>query len=219
MIDSPAPLSAEDAPARNGNRPYHHGNLRAASALSLIESGGPGELSLRRAARDIGVSQTAPLYHFGNKFGLLVAVATEGFRMLLASRRARLEGQVGARNRLRLAMLTYVEFGVGHPALFRLMTGPDIRNHSNDPELEQAASETYASLRTCIADYLQEIGHAPEQAGRASLAAWATSHGIVTILLDRENSPLLQPKRDPTVIADEIIDILIAGIGQIDGVK
>jgi len=190
-----------------------------ASALSLIESGGPGELSLRRAARDIGVSQTAPLYHFGNKFGLLVAVATEGFRMLLASRRARLEGQVGARNRLRLAMLTYVEFGVGHPALFRLMTGPDIRNHSNDPELEQAASETYASLRTCIADYLQEIGHAPEQAGRASLAAWATSHGIVTILLDRENSPLLQPKRDPTVIADEIIDILIAGIGQIDGVK
>jgi AcrR family transcriptional regulator len=218
MIDSPAPLSAEDAPARNGARPYHHGNLRAAmvaSALSLIESGGPGELSLRRAARDIGVSQTAPLYHFGNKFGLLVAVATEGFRMLLAHRRARMEGQVGARNRLRAAMLAYVEFGVGHPALFRLMTGPDIRNHSNDAELEKAASDTYASLRACMIDYLVEIGQSAEPAHRASLAAWATSHGIVTILLDRENSPLLQPRRDPTVIADEIIDILIAGLGHI----
>jgi AcrR family transcriptional regulator len=218
MTDSqPTLTDVSDGTVPGTAKPYHHGNLRAAmvaSALALIESSGPGDLSLRRAARDIGVSQTAPLYHFGNKFGLLVAVATEGFRMLLAHRRTRVEGQTGARNRLRAAMLAYVEFGVAHPALFRLMTGPDIRTRSSDPDLELAAGETIASLRDCMADYLVEIGQPIELAHRASLAAWATSHGIVTILLDRENSPLLQPRRDPTVIADEIIDIMIAGLGQ-----
>jgi AcrR family transcriptional regulator len=209
-------LCSTDPTPRGTARPYHHGNLRAAmvaSALALLEAGGPGELSLRRAARDIGVSQTAPLYHFGNKLGLLVAVATEGFHMLLAHRRARLASESSARGRLRAAMLAYVEFGVAHPALFRLMTGPDVRNNSNDPALEQAASEAFGLLRECVDAYLREIGKPTDDVHRASLAAWATSHGIVTILLDRQNSPMVQPRRDPTVIADEIIDILIAGLG------
>ena len=82
-----------DLTATPNARPYHHGNLREAmvqSALALLEADGPGELSLRRAARDIGVSQTAPLYHFGNKLGLLVAVAIEGFHLLVALRKERI---------------------------------------------------------------------------------------------------------------------------------
>lgn len=212
-------MSTPDATPADGRtgKPYHHGNLReamVASAIALLEAGGPGELSLRRAARDIGVSQTAPLYHFGNKLGLMVAVATQGFHMLTAQRKARLVGIVGAKKRLRAVMLAYVSFGVEHPALFRLMTGPDVRNHSNDAELEQAAQETFGLLRECVAAYLLDLGHPAEDVRRATLAAWATSHGIVTILLDRENSPLVQPRRDPMVIADEIVDVLISGLGR-----
>ncbi len=203
---------AESAAAR----PYHHGNLRAAmveSALALLEANGPGELSLRRAARDIGVSQTAPLYHFGNKLGLLVAVATEGFRRLIAYREQRLAAESTVQGRLRAAMLAYVEFGVEHPALFRLMTGPDVRNHSDDVELEQTAAAAYGQLRDSVADYLRHQGLNPECARSASQAAWATSHGIVTILLDRQDSPLVASRRPTQEVAEEIVDILIAGFG------
>lgn len=213
MTEQPnRPAVSSDAP-----KPYHHGNLReamVASAMALLEADGPGELSLRRAARDIGVSQTAPLYHFGNKLGLLAAVATEGFHRLLTLRRARVQSAADARGRLRAAMLAYVEFGVEQPALFRLMTGPDVRNRSTDPQLEQAAGETFAFLHACVHAFLTERGHLQEDARRASLAAWATSHGIVMILLDRQNSPLVQPPRDPQVIAEEIVDILIAGLDR-----
>jgi AcrR family transcriptional regulator len=195
---------------------YHHGNLRAAmvvSALALLEADGPGGLSLRRAARDIGVSQTAPLYHFGNRLGLLAAVATEGFHMLIAARGERVAVHSDSRDRLRAALLAYVEFGVAHPALFRLMTGPEVRNRSDDPALELASSEAFAALQACVAAYLADRGVSDSHVRPATLAAWATSHGIVTILLDRQNSPLVQPRRQPEVIANEIVDILIAGLG------
>jgi AcrR family transcriptional regulator len=199
-------------------RPYHHGNLRAAmvqSALALLEANGLGELSLRRAAREIGVSQTAPLYHFGNKLGLLVAVATEGFRRLLAHRQALLAGETSAHGRLRAAMLAYVEFGLANPALFRLMTGPEVRNRVHDADLEQAASEAFGLLHDCVADYLIDGDMSPDDSRRATLAAWATSHGIVTLLLDRQESPLVASRRPPREIAEEIVDILIAGLAAL----
>ena len=59
-------------------RPYHHGDLRPAllrAAVETIEQAGPAAMSLREAARRAGVSHTAAAYHFGDKAGLLTAVA------------------------------------------------------------------------------------------------------------------------------------------------
>ena len=208
MMDEPA----SDQPAP---RPYHHGNLRQAmvqSALALLKADGLGELSLRRAAREIGVSQTAPLYHFGNKLGLLVAVATEGFHRLLAYRKQLVQAAETPHDRLHAAMLAYVEFGLANPALFRLMTGPDVRNNVHDEALEAAAGETFGLLRDCVTDYLRAEGLSVDLARRAALAAWATSHGMVTILLDREQSPLLASRRPKQEIAQDIVEIVIGGI-------
>ena len=54
--------------------------------LRLLETEGLASLTLRRAAREAGVSQTAPLHHFDNKLGLCAAIAAEGFRMLVKAR-------------------------------------------------------------------------------------------------------------------------------------
>ena len=61
---------------------YHHGNLRRAiidAALEAITESGPVGWSLRELARRAGVSHAAPAHHFGDKAGLLTAVAAEGF--------------------------------------------------------------------------------------------------------------------------------------------
>ena len=69
-------------------RPYHHGDLPRAlleAALQAIVEVGPAAVSLRDLARRTGVSHAAPAHHFGDKAGLLTAVATDGFRRLAAT--------------------------------------------------------------------------------------------------------------------------------------
>ena len=69
-------------------RPYHHGDLPRAlleAAVEAIEEVGPAALSLRDLARRTGVSHAAPAHHFGDKAGLLTAVAADGFRRLAAT--------------------------------------------------------------------------------------------------------------------------------------
>jgi AcrR family transcriptional regulator len=53
--------------------------------VRAIAEDGPGALSLRDVARRLGVSHAAPTHHFGDKAGLLTAVAAEGFRLLARS--------------------------------------------------------------------------------------------------------------------------------------
>ena len=47
------------------------------SAIHILESEGEAALTMRRIARDIGVSQAAPYSHFKNKRDLLTAVCIE----------------------------------------------------------------------------------------------------------------------------------------------
>ena len=76
-------MTNDDSP-----RAYHHGNLRAElldTAIEQLREQGTEDLSLRALARAIGVSQTAPYRHFADKGELLAAMATRGYRNLLAT--------------------------------------------------------------------------------------------------------------------------------------
>ena len=73
-------------------RPYHHGQLRPAllrAAVETIADAGPAAMSLREVARRAGVTHAAAAYHFGDKAGLLTAVAAQGYRMLARNHRTR----------------------------------------------------------------------------------------------------------------------------------
>ena len=64
-------VSVSSMPSRE--RPYHHGNLSRAlldAAAELIADVGPSQVSLRELARRTGVSNAAPVHHFGDKAGL-----------------------------------------------------------------------------------------------------------------------------------------------------
>jgi AcrR family transcriptional regulator len=67
------------------SKPYHHGNLRSAliqAALEIARDQGADRVSLRRVARQAGVSHAAPYHHFADRSALIAAVAEEGFRSL-----------------------------------------------------------------------------------------------------------------------------------------
>jgi AcrR family transcriptional regulator len=166
--------------ASNDARPYHHGDLPQAlleAALQAIAEVGPAALSLRDLARRTGVSHAAPAHHFGDKAGLLTAVATDGFRRLAATLRVTYEAsgsflEVG---------VAYVRFAVTHRAHFEVMFRPELY-HTDDPELIRAREQARALLYPPAA----EAANSPNGGGdlRAAVAAWSLVHGLATLWLN-----------------------------------
>jgi AcrR family transcriptional regulator len=125
-------------------RPYHHGDLRQALlkvAATLIEEGGPSAMSMREVARRAGVTHAAATYHFGDKAGLLTALAVDGYRLLGDALR---EAHEERRSFLELGV-AYVRFAVTHRAHFEIMFRAELYHRENE-ELRAAKTITAALL-------------------------------------------------------------------------
>lgn len=162
-------------------RPYHHGDLRPAllrAAVEVIGQSGAAAMSLREVARRAGVSHSAAAYHFGDKAGLLTAVAAQGYRMLTEELR---NARVGGRSFLEVGV-AYVRFAVSHRAHFEVMYRPELYR-PDDPEIRQA--------RAAAAVFL--YGTASPNAGQlaAGAAAWSLVHGLATLWLNGNLPPQL----------------------------
>lgn len=156
---------------------YHHGDLRRAvleRAVSVIGSDGPEAFSLRSLAHDLGVSHTAPRHHFGDRRGVLTAVAAEGFE-LLAGALATVRREVGSFLDQGVA---YVRFAGEHPAHFRVMFAPALLDE-DDAAFSAARAATFAELRAGV-DAMSD-GSDQQDAAAAVIAAWALVHGIATL--------------------------------------
>ncbi|GHF12662.1 TetR family transcriptional regulator [Amycolatopsis deserti] len=153
---------------------YHHGDLRRAiltAAAEAIGEHGAAALSLRDVARRAGVSHAAPVHHFGDKAGVVTALATEGFELLAdALTAARDQGLVEIG-------VAYVRFAVGHRAHFDVMFRPDL-HHPGDGELTAARERAW----TVMADAVSE-------GQLAQVAAWSIVHGFATLWLSGAMPP------------------------------
>jgi AcrR family transcriptional regulator len=155
---------------------YHHGDLRRAllvEAAAAIEEHGVAKLSLRDLARRAGVSHAAPAHHFGDKAGLLTALAIEGHERLaaaLASASSFLEGGVA-----------YVLFAVRNRAHFQVMFRPELF-HADDPALIEARNRAGAALYAG-AEQMPDAAADPGLIRETGLAGWSMAHGFATLWL------------------------------------
>jgi AcrR family transcriptional regulator len=190
-----------DAAVPTEPRPYHHGDLRRAlidAALEAIARDGPATLSLRDLARRVGVSHAAPAHHFGDKTGLLTAIAAEGYRRMASDLTAVFE-RTGSFLEVGVA---YVGFAVDHPAHFAVMFRPDLLR-ATDPELQAATAASRASLYG-PAESLPLPPGADRR--RAAVAGWSLVHGLATLYLDG-NLPA-ELGTDPRAIARDLAGFL-----------
>src|SRR5215470_10118580 len=155
-------------------RPYHHGDLRPAllrAAVEAIGQTGPAAMSMREVARRAGVSHAAAAYHFGDKAGLLTAVAAEGYRMLTGELR---DARDSGRGFLEVGV-AYVRFAVTHRAYFEVMYRPELY-HRDDAELGRA--------RAAAATLLYGAGEIDRERMAYGVAAWSIVHGLATLWLN-----------------------------------
>jgi AcrR family transcriptional regulator len=188
-------------PASNDARPYHHGDLRRAlleAALQAIAEVGPAAVSLRELARRTGVSHAAPAHHFGDKAGLLTAVATDGFERLAAT--------LGEAHQTTGSFLevgvAYVRFAVTHRAHFEVMFRPELYR-TDDPNLVRARD----AARSLLYPPAAAVANSPDgDQVRAAVAAWSLVHGLATLWLNHNLPPQLGD--DPEQITRQVAHYL-----------
>jgi AcrR family transcriptional regulator len=183
---------------------YHHGDLRRAlldAAAEAITEAGPAALSLRDLARRAGVSHAAPTHHFGDKKGLLTALATEGFERLAAA----LTTTWSATGSLLELGVAYVGFATAHRAHFEVMWRPDLY-HADDHTLAAARARAGESLRAGAA-HLPDGSTGPE---KADLAAWSLAHGFATLWISGALPPTSET---PDVAARAVLRQLFRNTG------
>lgn len=150
---------------------YHHGDLRrtllAVAAEQIIESG-VASVRLRELARRAGVSHTAPAHHFGDKAGLLTALASEGFTLLA-------NALAEAGENLLDTGAAYIGFAETYRAHFEVMFDTTLYR-ADDPEVMKTRGELDARLRHQLSGM---SGRADAPAAR--LAAWSIVHGFATL--------------------------------------
>jgi AcrR family transcriptional regulator len=167
-----------------GERPYHHGNLRAellAQAERTVRERGVGELSLRELAREAGVSHGAPRRHFPGRQALLDALAEAGFARLGEELRGAFDSAGNEfQARLQATAAAYIRFATRDAALLELMFAA--KHEQPTGELQTVAENTFAVLLELIEqgqrDGVLESGD-PERVG---MVLFATIQGIAALV-------------------------------------
>jgi AcrR family transcriptional regulator len=189
-------------------KPYHHGDLRrqlVATGEEVLAERGLAGLSLREAARRLGVSHNAPFKHFASRDALLAAIAEQGFADL-AERLAK-AGAGDPRDAMTSRARAYVGFALERPAVFRLMFGGGL-DRAEHPALAERAE---ASLRGITRHIAEVFGAAA--ADEATLSAWAFVHGLANLLLDGQIADGLRKGRSNEDLAAAVIAAMAHGLG------
>jgi AcrR family transcriptional regulator len=191
--------------AREVTRPsYHHGALREAlltASLKLIEADGLTALSLRRVAREAGVSPGAPYHHFKDRAAVLAALAAQGFRLLADDLIAATTQSPDPVESLSALIRAYVAFAQRQPAHFRLMFRPELSESRLDPEAKEAEHAAEAALESAVTALVEAGVIPPAQAEPFSVLIWSLGHGLASLWLDGH---LRDNYEDPDALTTQI---------------
>jgi AcrR family transcriptional regulator len=167
---------------------HYQGDLRAemidAAAAALAEVGAE-HLSLRDVARRVGVSHAAPAHHFGDKAGMLTAVAVQGFGLFAGYLSKAVDGIDSHLDALHANGRAYLEFSDLYPGHFEIMFRPPLIN-TDDPGYKSAGDKAFRLLGDLVAA-CQRQGWQPDADTTAlTVSTWALFHGLA--LLRRQGS-------------------------------
>lgn len=186
MSSRRAETGGEPGPA--GARPnptYFPGDLPRAlldAASQVVAEGGAAKMSLREVARRVGVSHAAPAHHFGDKEGLLTALAAEGFDRLDASLRDALHAARGrsARQRLVATGHGYLVFARANPSHYAVMFRHDLVR-ADDETLAASSSRAFSVLLDGVAAAQADGWAAERDTLDLAVASWGIVHGLATL--------------------------------------
>ena len=166
---------------------YHHGALREeliTACLALIESEGIGAVSLRRVAREAGVSPGAPYHHFPDRASLLNTITARGYQLLLSDVRQAVDATGSPIQALGALIETYVRFARTNTAYVRLMYRPELSESGKDPATEALAAEGVQLLTETVVACQRAGAAPPGDSGPLVMMIWSIAAGLAMLSID-----------------------------------
>jgi len=191
---------------------YHHGDLKNAlinAGVKILEKEGVNGLSLRKVAKQTGVSHAAPYSHFADKQALIAAISTEGFKQLYVQ----IEGifksnQNDPSNLLMETAWAYMQFALNEPDRFKLMFSSVLEKEKDYPDFVQYSQKNFTQIVEVI-KVCQTAGilHA-DLPDITTISVWSAVHGLIMLILEGQISHTVLDQYSPK-------EILISTLNQL----
>jgi AcrR family transcriptional regulator len=160
------------------------------AALRRLEADGPEALKARTLTREIGASTMAVYTHFGGMPGLVDAMVREGMARFAAHVRARPPLPDDPMADLISGGLSYSEFALANPQLYRLIFGlsAGARLREAAPEFDAGATwslpegqDTFSILLSSVERVIEAGEFRPQDATTAAVQVLSATHGYLLL--------------------------------------
>ena len=171
---------------------YHHGDLKNAliqAGVKILAREGVSGLSLRKVAKQAGVSHAAPYSHFADKQALIAAISTEGFKQF----HVQIEEIISVNKNNPAALLVetawaYMQFALNEPDRFKLMFSSVLEKEKEYPDYVQYSQQNFSQIveivKICQAEKILRTD-SPEL---TTVSVWSAVHGLIMLILEGQIS-------------------------------
>ena len=179
---------------------YHHGDLKNAlikAGVKILAKEGVSGLSLRKVAKQAGVSHAAPYSHFADKQALIAAISTEGFKQLYKQIASAREAYSQKPSALLLETArAYIQFAMNEPDRFKLMFSSVIEKEKEYPEFVEASYENFQQLVSVVETCQQAGLLKPGPSDLMAVSVWSSVHGMIMLIIEGQVSHTVLDKHD-----------------------
>ena len=180
--------------------------LDAASEMFVAE--GYDNVSMRKIASKIGYTPTTIYLYFHDKADLLNQICERTFAQLTRNLLAISKLSVGPRERLRLGLHEYIQFGLQHPNHYQIVFNTSESSGSVQCFEQSQGEAAFETLRHSVSLCTVDGSIKKHDTELASQTLWAGIHGVTSILITQKGFPFVEQSK----LIDSVVDTLIAGI-------
>lgn len=150
-------------------------------ALRILEAEGPQAVSMRRVAKEVGITAMAIYHHFASREALLNAVVDSEFEQLLGffKRSSRTRSFETAITHI---MDGYVDYALLHPRIFDYVFSahrPGARRFPDD--FRALRSPTLNLIADIVSEWMKQGKLKRDDTWEIAMELWAHAHGYLTL--------------------------------------
>lgn len=168
------------------HQPYHHGNVKAAlieAAMALIDNKQTENISLRRLAKEVGVTPSAVYNHFADKDSLMLAIKIRLYEDLNRFFDSQCDNSGDPEQTLLKICYAYFRFSQENPARFLFLFSSVLPLERSTPGFIEVACHSLVRTRKLIYGVFEKysVQCEEEDVVNTTILIWSQLHGIVML--------------------------------------
>ncbi len=165
---------------------YHHGNVKNAlidAAMELIERNEADSISLRRLAKEVGVTPSAVYNHFADRDTLMLAIKIRLYEQLNRFFDTEISENQDPEQALLEVCFAYFRFSQQQPARFMFLFSSTLPLERSTPEFIEVSCHSLVRSRKLVYKVFEkhQVSCSEEDVVNTTMLIWSQLHGIVML--------------------------------------